>query len=141
MGKGKKAEEVLHHYIAKVADQHEVDPALIKAIIWAESGFNPKAVSEKGARGLMQLMPNTAKSVGVKDSMNPASNIKGGVKYFKQLMTKYKGNEEMALAAYHLGSNKVKESKGIPKNESTQIFIRNVLKYYNNYKAASKSRM
>ena len=132
--RGKAAEEILHPIITEVATEHEIDPDLIKAIIWAESSFNPNAISNKGAQGLMQLMPATARSLGVEDSMNPESNIDGGVRYFKQLMVQFDGDEKLALAAYNAGSRKVREYNGIPPFESTQFYVKKVFEYYQEFK-------
>ncbi len=120
--------------IMEVADLHEMDPALIKAIIMAESGHNPKAVSKRGAKGLMQLMPLTAKSLGVEDVFDPEHNIKAGVVYFKKLLDQFNGDVKLALAAYNAGSRKVRKYKGIPPFRATRIYIRKVFKYYELYK-------
>ena len=114
---------------------YEVDPALIKAIIMAESGFNPNAVSKRGAKGLMQLMPATARALGVEDIFDPEHNIKGGVQYFKKLLNRYKGNVHLSLAAYNAGITKVRKYKGIPPYKATQSYIKKVFKYYEIYKA------
>ena len=135
--RGKKAEEILHPVITEVATEHELDPDLIKAIIWAESSFNPKAVSKKGAIGLMQLMPATARSLGVEDCMNPTNNIDAGVRYFKQLMIQFNGDEELALAAYNAGSSRVKAYNGIPPFEATQFYVKKVFEYYREFKDAA----
>ena len=131
---GHKQEHFFHPIIVQVADHHELDPALIKAIIMAESGYNPRAVSKKGARGLMQLMPGTAEALGVEDSFNPEQNIRGGVKYFKQLVNQFQGDVTLALAAYNAGSKNVRKYQGIPPWKSTQYYIDKVFKYYQIYK-------
>ncbi|MBW2636937.1 MAG: lytic transglycosylase domain-containing protein [Deltaproteobacteria bacterium] len=100
--------------IKKAADRYEIDPALVKAIIMAESSYNPRAISKMGARGLMQLMPATAKALGVEDCFNPEHNIHAGVRYFRQLLDRFDGNIELALAAYNAGSRKVRKYNGIP---------------------------
>ena len=120
--------------ITQAARQHQVDPALIKAIIMAESGYNPDALSKKGAQGLMQLMPNTAKWLGVKDSFNPEYNIHGGVKYFKRLLVQFDGDVELALAAYNAGSKRVRQYNGVPPFTATRYYITKVFKYYEYYK-------
>lgn len=132
-----KREHSFHPIIVQVADRHEVDPALIKAIIMAESGYNPKAISKRGAKGLMQLMPATAEALGVEDSFNPVQNIKGGVKYFKQLVIQFEGDVKLALAAYNAGSKKVRKYQGIPPFKATQYYIDRVFKYYQIYKNQS----
>ena len=120
--------------IYQAAKRYEVEPAIIKAIIMAESSFNPKAVSHKGAQGLMQLMPRTARYLGVKDSFNPEHNIEGGVKYFKRLLDRFDGDIQLALAAYNAGSRNVRKYKGVPPFKATKVYIKKVLKYYEEYK-------
>ena len=100
----------------------------------AESGFNPKAVSKVGARGLMQLMPRTARSLGVEDSFKPAHNIDAGVRYFKCLLDKYDGEIKLALAAYNAGSDNVRKYGGVPPFKATEFYINKVLKYYEAYR-------
>ena len=117
------------HIILAAANQYKVDPAIIRAIIMAESSNNPKAISNRGARGLMQLMPRTAKSLGVKDSFNPEQNIHAGVKYFSQLLYKFNGDPSLALAAYNAGSRKVKKYNGVPPFKTTKRYIKKVFKY------------
>jgi soluble lytic murein transglycosylase-like protein len=123
-------EHIIHH----AAATHQVDPYLIKAIIMAESRYNPKAVSKRGARGLMQLMPVTAKSLGVEDSFDPEDNINGGVLYFKKLLDRFDGNVEFALAAYNAGSRYVRKYGGVPPFRQTQTYIHKVFKYHRQYK-------
>jgi len=131
---GKKGEHLLHPIIFQTANRYQVEPALVNAIIMAESEYNPKAVSKKGARGLMQLMPATAEALGVSDSFNPEQNIDGGVRYFKKLVTRFNGDLELALAAYNAGSRKVRRYKGVPPFKATKIYIKKVFKYYQIYK-------
>jgi soluble lytic murein transglycosylase-like protein len=116
-----------------VAARHQVDAALVKAIIMAESSYNPKAVSRRGARGLMQLMPQTARAFGVEDSFNPLQNINGGVRYFKKLTTLFDGDIMLALAAYNAGVTRVKRYNGIPPCEETRSYVNLVLTYYGYY--------
>ncbi len=120
--------------IHAVADKYRVDPALVKAVIMAESGYNPRAISKRGAKGLMQLMPSTAASLGVKDSFNPEENINGGVKYLKKLLKKFEGNLRLAVAAYNAGVRKVRKYQGIPPFKATRYYVRKVLGYYHYYK-------
>jgi len=129
-----KKEQLFHPIIIQVSSRHQVDPALVKAIIMAESGYNPKAISKKGAKGLMQLMPSTAQALGVEDIFNPKQNISGGVRYFKQLVNKFDGDITLALAAYNAGSRNVRQYQGIPPFKSTQYYIEKVFKYYQLYK-------
>lgn len=138
---GKKAESLFHPIVLQAANRYQVDPALINAIIMAESGYNPKAVSKRGARGLMQLMPRTAQALGVKDSFNPEQNIDGGVRYFKQLVNQFNGDIKLALAAYNAGSRNVRFYQGIPPFKATRFYIKKVFKYYHIYKNQPAKRM
>jgi soluble lytic murein transglycosylase-like protein len=126
--------ERFHPLIVRVSKEHNVDPALVKAIIMAESGYNPQAVSKVGARGLMQLMPGTADSLGVQDIFDPEENVSGGVKYLKQLLNEFGGEIKLALAAYNAGSRKVKTYKGVPPIGATHVYIDRVIKYYQHYR-------
>jgi soluble lytic murein transglycosylase-like protein len=130
---GRKEERQLQPIIVAAANRHKVDSALVKAIILAESGYNPRAVSKVGARGLMQLMPRTAKSLGVKDSFNPEHNINAGVRYFKKLLNQF-GDVKLALAAYNAGGRNVRKYNGVPPYKATRYYIKKVLEYYHIYK-------
>jgi len=130
----KKAERLLHSIVIQAAGRYQIDPALVKAIIMAESGYNTRATSKRGAKGLMQLMPATAQALGVEDIFNPKQNISGGVRYFKKLVTQFNGDVELALAAYNAGSRNVRHYQGIPPFKATQYYIKKVFKYYQIYK-------
>ncbi len=130
---GKTGEKMFHPLIVRIAKRHSVDPALVMAIVMAESSYNPRAVSKVGARGLMQLMPNTAESLGVKDSFNPEQNIDGGVRYFRKLLDRFNGDVILALAAYNAGSRHVIEYQGIPPFKATRFYIKKVCKYHKYY--------
>ncbi|MEN8245807.1 MAG: lytic transglycosylase domain-containing protein [Thermodesulfobacteriota bacterium] len=130
----KSPDAPFEHFINQAATTHQVDPALIKAIIMAESRYNPKAVSKRGAKGLMQLMPVTAKSLGVEDSFDPEDNINGGVMYFKKLLDRFEGDVELALAAYNAGSRYVRKYGGVPPFRQTRTYIHKVFKYHDQYK-------
>jgi len=133
------AERLFQPIVLKAANRYKVDPAMVMAIIMAESSYNPKAISKKGAKGLMQLMPTTARSLGVKDIFNPEHNINAGVRYFKKLLNQFDGDVELALAAYNAGSRKVKEHRGIPPFRATKYYIKKVIKYYRHYKTQMDS--
>ncbi len=133
------AERLFQPIVLKAANRHKVDPAMVMAIIMAESSYNPKAISKKGAKGLMQLMPTTARSLGVKDIFNPEHNINAGVRYFKKLLNQFDGDVELALAAYNAGSRKVREHRGIPPFRATKYYIKKVIKYYRYYKTQMDS--
>ncbi len=121
----------MHRYtshIEAMADRYEVPVTLIKAVIAAESCFNPKAVSRVGAQGLMQLMPNTAKMLGVTDSFDPKQNIRGGVSYLRMLLDRFDQDEELALAAYNAGPQAVKKYGRIPPFKETQRYVKKVMR-------------
>jgi soluble lytic murein transglycosylase-like protein len=120
--------------ISEFSKKYQVDFALIKAIIRAESGFNPAAVSRKGARGLMQLMPETASRLNVSNSFNPRENIEGGVRYFKHLLSLFNDDLRLSLAAYNAGENIVAEVRSIPPYRETVDYVRKVLSYYQSYR-------
>ncbi|MFQ5521366.1 MAG: lytic transglycosylase domain-containing protein [Candidatus Methylomirabilia bacterium] len=117
--------------IQEVSARHGVDARLIEAVIHVESGFDPWAISPKGAQGLMQLMPKTAVSLGVRDPFSPRDNIEGGVRLLRSLIDRYRGDLPLALAAYHAGVQSVDRSHGIPPYPETQEYVRRVLKLYN----------
>ncbi len=122
--------------IHEAARQHRVDPNLIKAVIHVESGFNPRAVSPKGAQGLMQLMPSTARMLGVRNAFVPEWNIHGGTQYLARLLKRY-GNESHALAAYNAGDVPVQRYNGIPPYSETQNYVRRVLHLKKQYTAVA----
>jgi len=115
------------------AAKYGVSAALVKAVIQAESGYNPNAVSRAGASGLMQLMPGTAKQLKVADAFNPKQNVDGGVRYLKFLLDTFKGDVSLALAAYNAGMGKVAKYGGIPPYEETRTYVSRVLSYMGSY--------
>lgn len=124
-----QAQPAFHSHVVQASRAYGIDAALIRAIIMVESSNNPKAVSYRGAQGLMQLMPRTAKWLGVKDSFNPAHNIDGGVRYIRSLLDRFGGDVILALAAYNAGSRHVRNYGGVPPFKATKIYIKKVLEY------------
>ena len=120
--------------IADASQRHGVSFPLLKAIIKAESGFDPRAVSKKGAKGLMQIMPENFKPLGIKDPFDPSQNIHAGARYFKQMYDRFKGKLALSLAAYNAGPTAVERYKTVPPYEETEEYVEKVLKYYYNYK-------
>ena len=126
--------EKYDNLITAASERYGVSFPLLKAIIKAESDFDPQAVSKKGAMGLMQIMPENFKLLGLKDPFNPTQNINAGTRYFKQLYDRFNGKLALSLAAYNAGPTAVDRYKTIPPYEETEEYVRRVLKYYYNYK-------
>lgn len=124
--------------INNAAKVNNIAPALIRAIIHAESHFNAQAVSKKGAQGLMQLMPKTAQSLGVKNSLDPKQNIYGGARYLARLLQKYQGNYKVAVAAYNAGESAVKKYAGIPPFPETEVYVKRVDILFKRYSQSIK---
>lgn len=124
-------QQTIQHY----AHEYGVDPALVRAVVHAESAFNPDALSSKGAGGLMQLMPGTAARYGVDDRFDPRANIAGGVAYLSFLLDLFNGNERLAVAAYNAGEGAVKKYGGVPPYTETQRYVKRVMSLHKRYAA------
>jgi Transglycosylase SLT domain len=117
-------------FVQEAAERHHIDPALIRAVIETESGWNPTAKSRKGALGLMQLIPTTAVRFGVNDAFSPQQNVDAGVRYLKTLLQRYNGNLDLALAAYNAGEGAVDRAHGIPAFRETREYVQKVQNAY-----------
>ena len=122
------------------SDKHQVDAEFISSVIRAESGFNPRAQSPRGAQGLMQLMPQTALELGVRNPFEPGANIDGGTKYLRGLLLQYHGDVAKALAAYNAGPQRVTQYGGVPPYSETRAYIRRVINDYNHAKRSQPQK-
>lgn len=127
--------EQINALVSQNAQNWQIDPALVKAVIANESGFNANATSPVGAQGLMQLMPQTAASVGVHDPYDPAQNVAGGTRYLKGLLDRFNGDVRLAVAAYNAGPNAVEKYGDVPPYAETKNYVQNVLGSYDRYRA------
>jgi soluble lytic murein transglycosylase-like protein len=127
--------EQINALVQQNADIWQVDPALIKSVIANESSFNANATSSVGAQGLMQLMPETAASLGVKNPYDPAQNVAGGTRYLKSLLDRFNGDTKLAVAAYNAGPGAVEKYNGVPPYTETQNYVQNVLGSLDRYRA------
>jgi soluble lytic murein transglycosylase-like protein len=125
--------------VRRIASQYVIDPALVHSIIAAESAYNRFAVSGKGARGLMQLMPETARDYGVENSFDAVQNIEGGVKYLKDLQNSYPGRTDLVLAAYNAGPKAVEKYEGIPPFAETKTYVARVKRYLREMSASKRT--
>lgn len=126
----KNSRENIEGLIEKYAQKNNLDPDFIKAVVKQESGFNPDATSKCGAMGLMQLMPNTAKGLGVTNAYDPEQNIEGGVKYLKSMLNRFNNDPKLALAAYNAGPGAVQKYGDVPPYRETQNYVKNILASY-----------
>jgi len=127
--------EQINQLVAQNADIWQVDPALIKSVIANESSFNANATSPVGAQGLMQLMPETAASLGVRNPYDPAQNVAGGTRYLRSLLDRFNGDTRLAVAAYNAGPNAVEKYGDVPPYAETQNYVKNVLGSLEQYRA------
>ena len=130
----------LKSIVSAASSQHQVDADFIASVIHAESANNPRAVSPKGAQGLMQLMPGTASKLGVKDSFDPADNVDGGVRYLRELLLFYNNDMVKALAAYNAGPQRVQQYHGVPPYPETRAYVARVITDYNRKKLAERKQ-
>ncbi len=137
--KSKTPSRQISEIVDKAAQDHQVDPLLVHSIIQVESNYNPYAISNKGAEGLMQLMPPTARMLGVSNSFDPQQNIEAGVKYLKYLQSVYK-DDRLALAAYNAGPANVDKYKQVPPFKETQNYVEQVGRKYEDAKRASNTQ-
>jgi soluble lytic murein transglycosylase-like protein len=124
------ATDPIDRIVQEAAKRHKVDPALVKAVISTESGWNPQAISRKGAEGLMQLIPDTAERFGVGNALDPAQNVEGGTTYLKWLLDRYNGDLPKTLAAYNAGEHAVDLYRGVPRYPETQQYVQKVTRAY-----------
>lgn len=126
------------HMISEASKKHGISFSLLKAVIKAESDFDPKAVSSAGALGLMQIMPQNAKAFKMKDPFDPKENISAGTRYFKKLLSRFDGKLHLALAAYNAGPKAVVSYNGIPPIRETEDYVEKVMKYFHHFKQNSR---
>jgi len=128
----------MNEVIDAVSSRHHLDPDLINSVIHAESGFNPRAVSRKGAQGLMQLMPQTASQLGVSNAFDPGANVEGGTKYLRELLERYNFDVVKALAAYNAGPQRVEQFHGVPPYYETRAYVARIIRDFNRKKLAER---
>jgi hypothetical protein len=137
-GKMRDSSQPMDEVINAVSSRHHLDPDLINSVIHAESGFNPRAVSPKGAQGLMQLMPQTASRLGVVNSFDPGDNLEGGTRYLRELLERYNFDLIKALAAYNAGPQRVEQYHGVPPYYETQAYVGRIVRDFNRKKLAER---
>ncbi len=127
-----------HQIISSKSEKYNIEPSLVNAVIKVESNWDSTAVSQKGAQGLMQLMPATAEKMDVKNPFNPEENIEGGIRYLRYLLDKFNGDLTLALAAYNAGPKRIEKFGGIPPIPETQQYVKRVLSIYNGKNSGNK---
>jgi transglycosylase-like protein with SLT domain len=137
-GKTPHSPQEMSDVINAVSSRHHLDPDLISSVIHAESGFNPNAVSAKGAQGLMQLMPQTSSQLGVADAFDPGANVEGGTRYLRELLERYNFDLIKALAAYNAGPQRVEQYHGVPPYYETQAYVARIVRDFNRKKLAER---
>jgi hypothetical protein len=137
-GKTPRNSEEMNEVINAVSGRHHLDPDLINSVIHAESGFNPRAVSRKGAQGLMQLMPQTASQLGVADAFDPGANVEGGTKNMREFLERYNFDLIKAMAAYNAGPQRVEQFHGVPPYYETQTYVARIVRDFNRKKLAER---
>jgi soluble lytic murein transglycosylase-like protein len=137
-GKTPRTPQAMSEVINAVSSRHHLDPDLINSVIHAESGFNPRAVSRKGAQGLMQLMPQTASRLGVVNTFDPGANVEGGTKYLRELLERYNFDLIKALAAYNAGPQRVEQYHGVSPYYETQAYVARIIRDFNRKKLAER---
>jgi Transglycosylase SLT domain len=130
----------MNDLINSISEHHHLDPDLINSVIHAESGFNPLAVSPKGAQGLMQLMPKTSTELGVSNAFDPQANVEGGTRYLRELLERYDFDLIKALAAYNAGPERVEQYRGVPPYQETRAYVARIVKDFNRKKLAEKAK-
>jgi transglycosylase-like protein with SLT domain len=138
-GRTAHSPQEMNDIINAVSSRHHLDPDLINSVIHAESGFNPRAVSRKGAQGLMQLMPQTASHLGVANAFDPGANVEGGTRYLRELLERYDFDLIKALAAYNAGPQRVDQYHGVPPFYETQVYVARVVRDFNRKKLAERN--
>lgn len=136
---GLKSDKTIPDHVAEASKTTGIDPDFLNSVIHHESGFNPHAVSKKGAKGLMQLMPQTADQLGVRDSFDPGQNIHGGAAYLRELLVQYNGDAQKALAAYNAGPHRVEQYNGVPPYNETRAYVAGIIREYNKKKLAQQN--
>ncbi len=130
----------LNEVVTSASATFHLDPDLVNSVIHAESGFNPHAISRKGAQGLMQLMPSTAGKLGVSNAFDPKANVNGGSRYLRELLERYNFDLVKALAAYNAGPERVEQYKGVPPYHETQAYVARIVHEYNRKKIAQQKQ-